>query len=472
MSQVTPEEDWRWPKHGQTDVDPQDSISKIVDLYRSSNPPVCYPGSHLDFDPEMESLILAVLRNNPNLIGTHTHFITVDGVRIPKRGEGGFELTQQLEASIIWMIGGMVGGTRETIDGLFCGGGTEANLQGMYIGRNWLRNNCPDPNKKGVVVLTTPLVHYSVIKNADILSMGDGKFERCMACGNLHRFKSDPSGTGVTFVGMNDSFEMDMNDLDRVYKEKYAQGFRRFMIVPAVGTTDMGSIDPIADISRFIDNVHASSHARFYMHVDASFGGFTVPFVNPDTHIGFENRNVMSMTLDGDKMGQLPYPAGVFLCRKGLTDNIAREVNYVEGNQDDSVSGSRTALPAAIAWYQFRKYGTEGQRQYVQACLDTRNALVHKLRFELGDDVTIMPYSPWINLLPIRIRAADTFMKNHLTEGGLLAPFQMRKDFVPHDTHDVMSCPYTVYKLCIMPHLLRTGILDTFVETLKQALRS
>jgi len=472
MSPIKTEEDWRWPKNGQNEVDPQDSISNIADLYHSEKPPVCYPGSYLDFDPEAQKVILDVLQKNPNLIGTHTHFITMNGARVPKKGEGGFEATQQLEARVIWMIGGMVGGTPETIDGLFCGGGTEANLQGMYIGRNWLRSNCLDPHQKGIVILTTPLIHYSVIKNADILNIGNGKFERCMACGNLHRFESDPSGTGVTFVGMNDSFEMDMGDLKRVFADKYAQGFRRFMIVPTVGTTDAGSIDPVADISQFIDEVHTTSEARVYMHVDASFGGFTVPFVNPDLHIGFENRHVMSMTLDGDKMGQLPYPAGVFLCRKGLTDYIAREVSYVEGNQDDSVSGSRTALPAALAWHQFKKNGTEGQRRHVQACLDARNALAHKLKTELGDYVGVMPYSPWINLLPIKMRAIGSPITQHLKEGGLLAPFQMRKDFIPHEPLNIMSCPDTVYKLCIMPHLLGTGTLDTFVELLKQTLRS
>lgn len=485
-----PNESWRWPKHGQNEADTQDSISKIIDLYRLTKPPVCYPGTNLK--ENIAALSVDVFLKNINLIGMHTHGKYEDGVWVPKKGEGGFEHAQQLEAKVIWMIAGMIGGTPETIDGLFCGGGTEANLQGMWVGRNWLRKHCTEPDRKvpnrrktdrretdrgdpiqkGIVILTTPLLHYSIIKNADILDIGEGSFVRCKKCKKSHIFRSDSSGAGVTLVGMNSAFEMDVADLRRVVEEKYAKGFRRFMIVPTVGTTDTGSIDPIEAISSFIHAFEKETKSKFYMHVDASFGGFTVPFVNPELKIGFTNPHVMSMTLDGDKMGRLPYPAGVFLCRKNLTTYIARRVAYVRGNMDDSVSGSRTALPAVLAWYQYSRDGVEGQRKYVQDCLDARNALAEKLEREMSDLVKVMPYSQWTNLLPIMILNDRKELKRHFVEGGILAAYQMRSDRIPHDTMDINSCPDTIYKLCIMPHLLREGVLDTFVENLKRALRS
>ena len=459
---------WQWPEHLQHGSDPLAKIVQISDLYGSETPPVCYPGTNLD--PEAIALAIEVLRKNPNMIGTHTHGKFEKGAWVRKMGEGGFETVQELEASVIWMIASMIGGSPETVDGLFCGGGTESNLQGMWIGRNWLQKHSTSKPNEGIVILTTPLIHYSVIKNAEMLGIGEGKFVQCPTCKKPHRFKPDASGTGVTFVGMNSALEMDMNDLRRVFHEKYARGFRRFMVIPTVGTTDAGSIDPVAEISSFIDEMEKTSRAKFYMHVDASFGGFTVPFVNQELKIGFENPRVMSITLDGDKMGRLPYPAGVFLCRKGLTKYIARRVAYVQGNHDDSVSGSRSALPAVLAWYQYQKGGTEGQRMYVQTCIDARDNLARRFQKELSDCVTLMPYSPWVNLLPIKFSATEAQLKKHVQGNGPLVPYQLRSDRIPHNPLDIHSCPDVVYKLCIMPHLLRPGILDTFLLSLATAL--
>lgn len=480
---------WRWSEQGVGEEGIGELIREINDidsLYQADVPPVCYPGTNLPFDANLrhlpaganiERIILGLLAKNPNMIGTHTHGEHKNGVFKKREGEGGFETAQRIEAKALWMLAGMIGGTPETVDGLFCGGGTEANLQGMWTGRQWLRRQ-QNPQGLGTVVLASSLVHYSVIKNAQILNLGGGQWSQCTRCWESHLFQPDISGAGVNLVGTNDRYEMSVPDLERVFRLKYAEGFRRFMIVATVGTTAMGSVDPIGEISDFVERMHHETSARFYVHVDASFGGFTVPFVSSE-RIGFEHPAVMSVTIDGDKMGRLPYPAGIFLCRKGLTSLIGRKVHYVRGGDDDSVSGSRSALPAVLAYYQFRTGGVKAQREYVQACLDARERLAELFHAELSQVVAAMPYHPSINMLPFRVLTKSGKIPKKLlvlknSRSGKLAPLEhlhLRSDMVPGVPGDVMSCPITVYKVCVMPHHLAEGALEGFVAALKKHLR-
>ncbi len=488
-TKVKPTIDWRWSEQGvsKDGVDELiEEIGSIDSLYQAKVPPVCYPGTNLPFatnldklpvDADVERIVLGLLAKNPNLIGTHTHGVHYKGIFRKQDGEGGFETAQRIEAKALWMLSGMIGGTPETVDGLFCGGGTEANLQGMWIGRQWLRRQ-QNPQGLGTVVLASSLVHYSVNKAAHLLDLGGGQWSQCSRCRESHLFLPDHSGSGVNLVGTNDRYEMSVADLERVFRLKYADGFRRFMIVATVGTTSMGSVDPIGQISDFVERMHHETSARIYVHVDASFGGFTVPFVSSE-RIGFEHPAVMSVTIDGDKMGRLPYPAGVFLCRKGLSSLVARKVNYVRGGEDDSVSGSRSALPAVLAYYQFRTGGIRAQREYVRACLDARQRLADLFARELPKIVEAMPYHTDVNMLPFRVltesgKIPEKLLMRKKSRGGKLAPLEhlhLRSDMVPSVPCDVTSCPVTVYKVCVMPHHLRPGTLEGFVAALKQHLR-
>ena len=452
-------ERWRWPSTG---IDPDQlaqAVLGVPSLYETETPPICYPGTPLN--PNLVTLASGILSKQLNAIGTHTH-LQDDGAggweKTP--GEGGFDGLQTMESEAIWMTASILGGTPQTIDGNFCPGGTEANLQGMWLGREWLRKHMATGDQIGVdkkvVVFTTSLVHYSVIKAAEILGLGYHKWQNCSDCGVNHIFKGPEDGSGVNFVPMNSKGEMDPEALESAILEKYRQGFRRFMMVPTAGTTALGSVDPINLISQAMDHVRSRhSDALMYMHVDASFGGFTIPFLNPEHGMGFDTNspNLMSMALDADKMGHMPYPAGIFLCRKNLQSYIARDVHYVRGHQDDTVSGSRSALAPMLAWYYYQTIGIDGHTEYVQKCIDLREelALMISARFP-QEQVDFFPCSPWTNFLPLEIKLKNGKIPEDLIEHGHLSPYHLRDDCFPSNPHDVSSCPRSVYKICIMPH--------------------
>jgi len=217
----------------------------------------------------------------------------------------------------------------------------------------------------------------------------------------------------------------------------------------------MGSVDPIAEISRFIEDRESDTDARFYLHVDASFAGFTIPFVAPEHKFGFNVEKVMSMTLDGDKMGRLPYPAGVFLCRKGLMKHVERRADYVAGHRDDTISGSRSALAPVLAWYLYQRDGFEGQREYVQKCLYERDFLVTLVREELPW-VTVLPCSPWVNFAPMEIplNPALGAIPEEFLQSDLLRGYQLRSGKLPDVASNPNGKSRTIYKICVMPHLL------------------
>ncbi len=451
--------DWRWPESGRDQLMLESEVFKITSPYEEKIPPICYPGTTLSL--EKFPNLLKLINKQLNAIGTHTNGKMVDENWEPKIGEGGFEVIQRMEAQTLWMISSVMGGSPETTDGYFCGGGTEANLQGMWIGREWLREH-DDSNNKGIVVFTSSLFHYSIAKASEMLDIGSLGYSSCSSCGKDHIVEEEPSGRGLNIVRVNKNGEMSLPHLEELFHQRYEEGFRRFMVVATAGNYLMGTIDPIKEIGRFISSCPADAH--FYMHVDASFAGFTIPFIDENFDFAFSVKEVMSVTVDGDKMGRLPYPAGIFLCRKGLMSLVARKVDYVRGSEDNTVSGSRSAIAQVIAWYLYQVEGKSGQREYVESCIKGRDILVSLIKEKLPW-VNVLPCSPLVNFAPIEVDIQNGEIPDGIIDGnGILAPYHMRHGFL---TTEPNKCPIVVYKVCVMPHCLPH--FDGFVADIERA---
>lgn len=464
---------WRWraepldDEGGAREV----NVTSIMSPYgfQGAKPAMCYPGTPLA--PEVEALATTLMGRQLNAIGTHTHGEMRNGTWQSPNGEGGFGQLAMAERGAIWMIASQLGGRFDTVDGHFCGGGTEANASGIWMGREWLQNH-PDPFRRGIAVLATPITHYSIAKAVDLTGIGRSQTMPCHTCHKPHLQLGDPSGSGMTVVGINEYGQMDLRALETAFHRKYEEGFRRFIVTPTIGTTVLGSVDPIVEIDSLLRRLERTTSARFYVHVDASFGGFTAPFLRPDLPFGFQNPSVMSIAVDADKMGHLPYPAGVFLCRKGLQHLIGREVAYIRGHHDDTLPGSRSAIAPLVAYEHYRKIGVAGHRAYVERCMDARNELKRMLMSIRDERLVIGPVPPLTNFLPIQVHIENGEIPARLREGpdAPLGAYELRSDYVPGEAGDPNSCPDTVYKLCIMPHHTLNA-LETFYEDLRQVLR-
>jgi glutamate/tyrosine decarboxylase-like PLP-dependent enzyme len=123
-----------------------------------------------------------------------------------------------------------------------------------------------------------------------------------------------------------------------------------------MGTTMFGAVDDI----HLMTDVLQENNLEFKLHIDGAYGGFFYPFSNPESTMNFENPHVSSITIDAHKVLQAPYGTGIFICKKGLIENVlTKEAAHVEG-MDLTVCGSRSGANAVAVWMILFTYGGNG----------------------------------------------------------------------------------------------------------------
>ncbi len=317
-------------------------------------------------------------------------------------GEKGFDGVHDIESDLISMVGHLLGAT--DVDGYVASGGTEANIMGLWIGREKLRKEVPLPNDRRVAVLASPASHYSLRKACNILDMGEGHWEECpQHCVDpmhgvklMHHFVPASDGSGLHFVPCNGRGQIDVEELERRIKYLYSHhGIRRFIIFLNEGTTMTGAMDDVSGVGSLVSALRnqVGMGWDFYIHVDAAYGGFVYPFLLPDATWGFRVPEVDSMTADPYKMGQCPLAQGIFLCRKPSGDPyshagpqrfIQRKAGYVHGGCDDTLIGSRAGAYAAACWAVFMAEGFEGFSQMHRASAVMAAYLAEQIEQRIG----------------------------------------------------------------------------------------
>jgi tyrosine decarboxylase/aspartate 1-decarboxylase len=75
-------------------------------------------------------------------------------------------------------------------------------------------------------------------------------------------------------------------------------------------------------IPTIISSILEKHQLHYKLHIDGAYGGFVYPFSNRKSNINFSNPKMSSITIDAHKMLQAPYGTGIFVCRKGLIENV------------------------------------------------------------------------------------------------------------------------------------------------------
>ena len=98
------------------------------------------------------------------------------------------------------------------------------------------------------------------------------------------------------------------------------------------------------------------------------------------------------MMRHGHKMLQSPYGTGMFLCRKGLMDNVlTKEAQYLPG-LDNTLIGSRSGANAISIWQILRRYGSTGWKAKMEELSNRTTDICNEL-----DDLRIEYYrNPYI----------------------------------------------------------------------------
>ncbi len=364
-----------------------------------------FPGSFLDreiFPVEKfadEHPFLLCLRENPNHIGCHT--LT--------ESEHAFSGTQALEVDLIRLCAEEIAGAPQGgYDGYVATGGTECNIEAMWIMRNAFGQLGISPSSLAIVCSED--THYSAHKAGNLL------------------------GIDVIEIPVDEhSRRMDLLVLRERIEAATQQGKRAFLCILNMGTTMFGSVDDIDAFAGVLDDLKVD----YRVHIDAAFGGFIYPFSTPNHRLDFRNPKVQSMTLDAHKMLQAPYGTGIFLCRKGLLHHVCTEAAaYVHG-KDYTLCGSRSGAAAIAVWMILSAYGSAGGIRFIKGLLARTDRLCAGLAQlgipffrEPGMNVVTMkaerippPVAERFTLVPDRHDGTPRYLKavvmDHVTEESM-----------------------------------------------------
>jgi len=389
-----------------------DALSKNLN-YRSENI-LGIPGTFLDTEifyddaPFLKDApFLSMLIANPNHIGCHT----LDGEK-----EAVFKGTQEIEKDLIRICAEEIFGAQpHSYDGYVASGGTEANIQAVWIYRNYYKKEF-SATEREIAVIYSEDSHYSFPKAANLLGLDSIRFK-------VH----------------DDTREVNIDDLEHKVLEAVKNGKKYFIVTINLSTTMFGSVDDIEKITDFLNLIKIN----YKLHIDAAFGGFIYPFTNLDSKHNFANPNVNSVTIDGHKMLQAPYGTGIFLVRKNFMAYVCtEEASYVQG-KDYTLCGSRSGANAACMWMILHTHGSTGWTVKMNQLLDKTTSVCSAL-----DEIGVEYYrNPFLNIIAIRAK--------------YVSPILAKKFMLVPDNHDQPNW----YKIVMMSHV-KQGILDNFISQL------
>jgi aromatic-L-amino-acid decarboxylase len=204
----------------------------------------------------------------------------------------------------------------------------------------------------------------------------------------------------LRFVPIDEKFKIVPTELERQISEDKATGLNPFLVVASAGTTDVGAVDPLAEVGAI------AKRNDLWYHIDAAYGGF---FILTD-----EGRQKMqglelsdSLIIDPHKGLFLPYGLGVVLVRN--VDDLKRSFSFNANYMQDAFAGPDEVSPAEISpeltkhfrglrlWLPLKLHGIAPFR----ACLEEKLLLakyfyreVQKLGFvsDLEPELSVVTY--------------------------------------------------------------------------------
>lgn len=215
----------------------------------------------------------------------------------------------QLEKSLIRWMGNLVGYPAGAAGDL-TSGGSIANLMGVVAARDAFE--LKGSQFENSPIYLTEQVHHCVDKAIRIAGLGE--------CPRR-------------IIPMDAQFRMDTEALAAAIQKDKTAGYKPWLIVASAGTTDTGSVDPLAEIADI-----AAFHGAWF-HVDAAYGGF---FMLSERTRGVLDgiQNSDSVVIDPHKGLFLPYGSGAILVRDGASLHKAHyyDAHYMQDaktNQQD-----------------------------------------------------------------------------------------------------------------------------------------
>nr|QNO49198.1 L-tyrosine/L-aspartate decarboxylase [Methanosarcinales archaeon ANME-2c ERB4] len=292
---------------------------------------------------------------HPVAVAAHQQFIETN------LGDPGlFAGTAEIEHEVVRMMGTLFG--NPDAHGYVTTGGTESNIQAIHAIKT--ARKVRDPN-----IIVPASAHFSFDKVADIL------------------------GIDVLKADLDPEFRADISSVEDLINET------TIGIVGIAGTTEFGQIDPIKELSDL------ALSKNIFLHVDAAFGGFVIPFLTEKYEFDFTLPGVTSIGADPHKMGFATIPSGGLLFQdSSYLNRLSVDTPYLTVNSQQTLSGTRSGASAASAYAVFKHLGRTGYERIVQRCMELTYELVARAS-ESGIEPLIDPVT---NVLVLDVPDADS----------------------------------------------------------------
>ena len=260
-----------------------------------------------------------------------------------------------------------------TAEGLIVSGGTEGNITAMWIAKQLT-------HKKEVILPES--AHFSFSKIASLM--------------DLHLIE----------VPLTDAYTTDISKVEEKISNKTAA------VIGIAGSTELGTIDPLPDLS----NLCADEH--LFLHVDAAFGGFVIPFLQKlgytVPNFDFQLQGVHTISVDAHKMGYSAIPLGALLIREGSWfDQISVDSPYISAEKHTGLLGTRSGGPVAAAYAVTQYLGMEGYTKVVQHCMEVTKYTSQRIQ-EIGLNLVL---EPTMNVLGVKLHKLSEIVEILASKG-------------------------------------------------------
>lgn len=344
---------------------------------------------------------------------THPHRIAVEAHRLfieANLGDCGlFAGAHRLEKEAVRMLGELLHAapvefpSEESSDNSVCGylttGGTESNIQAI---RGMKKLTVQKKKSIGEIpnIVIPESAHFSFDKVADMMDIE------------------------VRRASLDSKFKVDIACVESLIDRN------TIGLVGIAGNTEFGQVDPIEELSRL-----ALEH-KLFLHVDAAFGGFVIPFLEKSYPFDFEVPGVTSIAIDPHKMGLSTIPSGALLFRSPyFLDSLKVNTPYLTTKAQFTLTGTRSGAAAAATCAVMKHLGREGYEKNVQYCMKLTAKMVEEAR-KLGFEPLLEPV---MNVVTLKTPDPDFVREQLLKKFGWNVsitrnPRSLRLVLMPHNT--------------------------------------
>ena len=344
---------------------------------------------------------------------THPHKIAAEAHRLfieANLGDLGlFAGACKLEQEVVRMLGELLHAplidvpSADSYEYSVCGylttGGTESNIQAVRGMKNLVTTG--KKGLKGTPNIVIPeSAHFSFDKVADMM------------------------GIQVRRASLDSEFRVDVASVES-HIDANTIG-----LVGIAGNTEFGQVDPIDELSEIaLEN-------ELFLHVDAAFGGFVIPFLEKPQLFDFKVPGVTSIAIDPHKMGLSTIPSGALLFRSpSFLESLKVSTPYLTTKSQFTLTGTRSGASAAATCAVMKYLGHEGYRKNVQYCMQLTTKLVVEAR-KVGFEPLLEPV---MNVVALKVPNPDLVREQLLERFGwhvsiTRTPRALRLVLMPHNT--------------------------------------